>query len=74
MAFRYKMQQILLQHATAVLLQNASGFLLQNVTDSLENTTVVTNCSNFLRKCDSYYRMRRFLQILTVDVCNKYNI
>ena len=38
------------------LLQNASGFLLHNV-------TVITDCDNFTRKCDSCYKMRGLLQI-----------
>ena len=49
------------------LLQNASGFLLQNATVSLQNATVNTNCGNFITKCDSYYKMRRLLQIATVQ-------
>ena len=43
------------------LLQNASGFLLQNA-------TVITNCDDFITKCDSYYKMRRLLQIATVQI------
>ena len=35
--------------------------LLQNATLLLQNTTVVTNCG------DSYYKMRRLLQIATVQ-------
>ena len=54
------MRQILLQNATAILLQNASGFLLQNA-------TVITNCDDFITKYDSYYKMRRLLQIATVQ-------
>ena len=43
------------------LLQKASGFLLQNA-------TVITKCDNFITKCDSYYKMRRLLQITTVNI------
>ena len=43
------------------LLQNASGFLLQNA-------TVVTNCDDFIIKCDSYCKIRRLLQIATVPL------
>ena len=50
-----------------ILLQNASGFLLQNATVLLQNTTVITNCDDFITKCDSYYKMRRLLQIATVQ-------
>ena len=49
------------------LLQNASGFLLRNATDLLQNATGNTNSDNFITKCDSYYKMRRLLQIATVQ-------
>ena len=42
------------------LLQNASGFVLQNA-------TVITNCDDFIIKCNSYYKMRRLLLIATVQ-------
>ena len=48
------------------LLQNASGFLLQNATVLLQNVTVITKYNDFITKCDSYYKMRRLLQIATV--------
>ena len=51
-----------------MLLQNATGFLLQNVTVLLQNATVITKCDNFITKCDSYYKMRRLLQIATVQL------
>ena len=63
MTLYYKMRQILLQNATAILLQNASGFLLQNA-------TVITNCDDFITKCDSYYIMRCLLQIAAVHCLN----
>ena len=57
----------LLQNATDIitkseksLLQNASAFLLQNA-------TVIANCDDFITKCASYYKMRRLLQIATVQ-------
>ena len=43
------------------LLENVSGFLLQNA-------TVITNCNDFITKYDSYCKMRRSLQIATVQV------
>ena len=49
------------------LLQNALGFLLQNATVLLQNATVITNCNDVITKCDSYYKMRRLLQIATVQ-------
>ena len=33
----------------------------------LQNATVITNCDNCITKCDSYYKMRRLLQIATVQ-------
>ena len=64
MTVYYKMGQILLQNATAILLQNATKvyykmrqvFLLQNATVLLQNAIVVTNCDNFITKCDVYYK------------------
>ena len=65
MTVYYKMRQICDSYFTTKcdrrLLQNTSGFLL-------ENTTVTTNCNNFITKCDSYYKIRRLLQIATVQV------
>ena len=61
---------ILLQKCDIGLLQNAPGFLLQNVTVLLQNATVITNCDSFITKCDSYYKMRRLLQIATVQCEN----
>ena len=49
------------------LLQNPSGFLLQNATVLLQNTTVITKYDDFTTKRDSYYKMRRLLQIATVQ-------
>ena len=31
-----------------------------------QNATVITNCDDFITKCDSYYKMRRLLQNATV--------
>ena len=45
--------------------------LLQNATILLQNTTVITNCDDFITKYDSYYKMRRLLQIATVhNICS----
>ena len=65
----------LLQNATDVITKCDSYFitkgdkgLLQNaLTFSLQNATVITNCDDFITKCDSYYKMRRLLQIATVQ-------
>ena len=50
------------------LLLNASGFLLQNATVLLQNGAVVAKWGNFITKWDSYYKMRRLLQIATVHL------
>ena len=49
------------------LFQNASGFLLQNATVLLQYATVITDCGDFITKCDSCYKMRHLLQIATVQ-------
>ena len=49
------------------LLQNASGFLLQNATVLLRNATVIRKCDDFITKCDSCCKIRRLLQIATVQ-------
>ena len=49
------------------LLQNTSDFLVQNATALLQNATVVTSWDDFITKCNSYYKMRRLLQIATVQ-------
>ena len=43
-----------------------SAFLLQNAIVLLQSATVFTNCDDFITKYDSYYKMRRLLQIATV--------
>ena len=61
MMLYYKMQQILLENATALLLQNA---------------TVITKCVNFIAKCDRFYKMRQFYykmrQSLQITFITKY--
>ena len=49
------------------LLQNAPGFLLQKATVLLKNAIVITNCDDFITKCDSYYKMGRLSQIATLQ-------
>ena len=44
-----------------------SGFLLQYVTVLLQNATVIANCDDFITRCDSYYKLRRLIQIATVQ-------
>ena len=40
--------------------------MLQNAIVLLQNVTVITNCDDFITKCNSYYKMRRLWQIATV--------
>ena len=66
------MQQLFYYKMRRSLLQNTSGFLLQNGTVLLQNATVITKCNYFIIKSDSFYKMRRLLQIATYIV--QYNI
>ena len=50
----YKVQQVLLQSATAFFITKCDGLLLQSA------TSVIT-------KCDRYYKVRRLLQSATVQ-------
>ena len=47
------------------LLQNTLRFSLQNPTVLLQNATGFTKCDDFITKCDSYYKMRRLIQVAT---------
>ena len=72
--------ETLLQNATVIItkcdsyfirkcdrrLQNASGFLLQNVS-FITKCDDITNYGDFIIKCGSYNKMRRLLQITTVQ-------
>ena len=60
MAFYYKMRQILLQNAAAILLQNATKVYYKVRQDFYYKS------DSFITKCDSYYKMRRLIQIATV--------
>ena len=42
-------------------------FFITKCDSFLENATVITNCDDFITKCDGYYKMRRLLQIATVQ-------
>ena len=53
---------MLLQNGTTILLQNAT-----NVYFLLHNETVITNDRNVIAKDDIYYKIRRLLQIATVQ-------
>ena len=60
---------MLLQNGTTILLQNATNvyFLLQNATVLLHNATAFTNDRNVMVKGDIFYKIRRLLQIATVQ-------
>ena len=47
------------------LLQNAAAIALQNVTEVYYKMRrfFISKCDSFITKCDSYYKMRRLLQI-----------
>ena len=49
------------------LFKNASAFLLQNARVLLQNAPDIINCDDFITNCESYYKMRRLLQIATVQ-------
>ena len=46
-------------------------FLLQNATVLLQIATVITKYIDFIKKCDSYYKMRRLLQNALVHTFKK---
>ena len=41
-------------------------FFITKCDSLLQNATVITNCDDFITKCDSYDKIRRLLQIATV--------
>ena len=49
------------------LLRNVSDIIKKYDSYFIRNVTFITNCNNFITKCDSYYKMRRLLQIVTVQ-------
>ena len=64
----------LLQNATAILLQNATEVYYKmrqvfyyKMPVLLQNATVIIKCDDLITKCDSYYKIRRLLQIATVQ-------
>ena len=44
----------------AILLQNATEVYYKMCQVLLQNTTVITNCNDFITKCDSYYKLRQY--------------
>ena len=76
--FYHKMRhKFVIQNAFGFLLQNVSGFYYKMyfATVLLQNNAVFTNCNDCITKCDSYYKMRRLVQIATVqNVCLKFKL
>ena len=72
----------LLQNATDIITKCDSYFitkcdrsLLPHVSILLlQNATAITECDDFVTRCDSCYKMRRLLQIATVHSTNIYVI
>ena len=56
----------LLQDAKDLITKCDSCFITKCDGSLLQNATVITNCDNFITKCDSYYKIRRLLQIAAV--------
>ena len=48
------------------LLQKFVRFFITRCDSFIKNSTVITKCDDFITNCDSYYKMRRLLQIATV--------
>ena len=72
--FYYGMRQMLLQNVTTILLRNAAEiyykfrqvFFYKMQPFYYKMWQLFTNCDDFIIKCDSYYKMRRLLQITTL--------
>ena len=58
----------LLQIRVKCLSQNASGFSLQNEAALSGSPTVITKCNKVVTKCDVYYKMHLYTQLLSFHV------
>ena len=58
----------LLQNSTEVYWKMRQDFYYKMRQFFLQNATIITNYNNFITKCDSYYKVRRLLQIATVHL------
>ena len=67
MTLYYKMRQILLQNATAILLQNSTEVYYKMRQVFYCKMRQLLQIASFITKCDSCYKMRRLLQIATVQ-------
>ena len=56
----------LLQNAADVITKCDSYFITKRDIGLLQSATVITKCDDFIKKCDSYCKMRRLLQIATI--------
>ena len=69
------MRRILLQNVTAILLQNAIEiyyrmrrvfyYIMQMLYNKMRQ--LFKNCYNFIRKCDTYYKMRHKKSIVYIE-------
>ena len=62
----------LLQNATYITTKYYSYFITKCNRSLLQNATIVTNCDNFVTKCDIYYKLRQYklyISQLQVHVC-----
>ena len=75
MTLYYKMQQILLQNATAILLQNVTKVYYKmrqifyykmrrfyyNMQQLLQIETILSQNATIITKCDFYYKLRQYI-------------
>ena len=61
MTVYYKIRRILLQNAKAISFQNATEVYYKM------SQVFITKCDSLITNCDSYYKMRRLLEIETVQ-------
>ena len=68
MTVYYKMRQILLQNATAILLQNATKVYYKMCqVFCYKMRQIFTKYNSYYKLQELYYKMRRLLQIVTVQ-------
>ena len=54
-------------HYDTLITKCCSYFITKCNKSLLQNASVITNCDDLIIKCDNYYKMRRLLQIATVQ-------
>ena len=60
----------LLQNATNVIAKCDSYFITKHDRSLLQNATVITECDDFITKCDIYYKLLRTLE--AIEYVKKY--